>query len=116
GPHGASFARRCAARDGRGTSLAASAPWWWRIVSARSRRPGSQQIGETGEDMRLPGAASHQGFDTCSASDFEAVFCEAIAALEEAKVPHVLIGGLASAALGRPRCSADVDLLLRPRA
>jgi hypothetical protein len=65
--------------------------------------------------MRLPGAASHQGFDTCSASDFEAVFCEAIAALEEAKVPHVLIGGLASAALGRPRCSADVDLLVRPR-
>ncbi len=64
--------------------------------------------------MRMPGAASHRGFDTCDPADLAAVFAEAVTALEEAKVPHVLIGGLASAALGRPRCSADVDLLVRP--
>ena len=64
--------------------------------------------------MGLPGAASHRGFDTRSASEFEAIFAEAIAALGESKVPHLLIGGLASAALGRPRCSADIDILVRP--
>jgi len=65
--------------------------------------------------MRMPGAASHRGFDACDAADLAAVFAEAVTALEEAKIPHVLIGGLASSALGRPRCSADVDLLVRPR-
>jgi predicted nucleotidyltransferase len=63
----------------------------------------------------MPGAASHHGFDTCDAADFEAVFAEVVTALDDAKVAHVLIGGLASAALGRPRCSADIDLLVRPR-
>lgn len=63
----------------------------------------------------LPGAASHRGFEDWSPDAFEAVFGEAVAAIEEAKLPYVLIGGLASAALGRPRCSADVDLLVRPR-
>jgi Uncharacterised nucleotidyltransferase len=62
----------------------------------------------------LPGAASHDGFEQWSPDVFEAVFGEAIAAIEDAKLPYVLIGGLASAALGRPRCSADVDLLVRP--
>jgi predicted nucleotidyltransferase len=64
--------------------------------------------------MRLPGAAEHRGFDGSPPEVFEAVFGEAIEALRKADVPHVLVGGLASAALGRPRCSADVDLLIRP--
>ena len=67
------------------------------------------------EGPRLPGAAEHRGFDGCAPSDFRSVFCEAISALEQLQVPYVLIGGLASALLGRPRCSADVDLLVRPR-
>jgi predicted nucleotidyltransferase len=62
----------------------------------------------------MPGAASHSGFDMCDATELAAVFAEAVTALDEAKIPHVLIGGLASAALGRPRCSADIDLLVRP--
>jgi len=63
---------------------------------------------------RLPGAAEHRGFDP-KPSELRTVFAEAIEALEKADVPYVLIGGLASAALGRPRCSADIDFLVRPR-
>lgn len=42
------------------------------------------------------------------------VLSDAVKALDEAKLPYLLIGGLASAILGRPRCSTDVDLLVRP--
>src|SRR5205807_1424105 len=38
---------------------------------------------------------------------------EAVAALEEARIPYVLIGGLASSILGRPRSTEDVDLLVK---
>lgn len=65
--------------------------------------------------MVLPGAASHEGFDDSSVDVFEAVFAEAIEAIETGALPYVLIGGLASAVVGRPRCSADVDLLVQPR-
>jgi hypothetical protein len=64
--------------------------------------------------MRLPGAAEHRGFDECDPADLRHVFCDAIAALEDAKVPYLLVGGLASSLLGRPRCSADIDVLVRP--
>lgn len=62
----------------------------------------------------MPGAASHGGFDVAAPAVLASVFREAIGALEEEGLPHVLIGGLASAALGRPRCTADIDLLVRP--
>jgi hypothetical protein len=65
--------------------------------------------------MRPPGAAEHRGFDQGTLDDFQAVFAEAIAALENGGLPYVLIGGLASSVVGRPRCSADVDVLVRPR-
>jgi hypothetical protein len=65
--------------------------------------------------MRLPGAASHAGFDAISHSELETVFDDAITAFERAKIAYLLIGGLASAALGRPRCSADIDVFVRPR-
>lgn len=61
----------------------------------------------------LPGATSHEG----SSGDYTAlcaVFRRAVQALELAEVPYVLIGGLASAALGRPRCSSDIDLFVMP--
>jgi predicted nucleotidyltransferase len=64
--------------------------------------------------MSLPGAASHLGFDTAAPDVLRSVFAEAVGVLERADVPYVLIGGLATAALGRPRCSADVDVLVRP--
>jgi predicted nucleotidyltransferase len=38
---------------------------------------------------------------------------EAIGALEEARIPYVLIGGLASSILGRPRSTEDVDFLVK---
>lgn len=40
---------------------------------------------------------------------------EADAALRAATVSYLLIGGLASASWGRPRCSSDIDLLLDAR-
>jgi len=42
-----------------------------------------------------------------------AVVRRAVAALDGADVEYLLIGGLASSLLGRPRCTQDVDLLVR---
>jgi predicted nucleotidyltransferase len=64
--------------------------------------------------MKMPGAAQHRGFDSNPPGLLQRVFVEAITILDEANVPYVLIGGLASAELGRPRCSADVDVLVKP--
>jgi len=63
---------------------------------------------------RLPGAASHAGFDVHLPPVFEKAFADAVDALE-GNVPYLLIGGLACAAVGRPRCSADIDLFVHPR-
>ena len=41
------------------------------------------------------------------------VLADAVGALEDAAIPYVLIGGLASSVLGRPRASDDVDLLVK---
>jgi predicted nucleotidyltransferase len=40
------------------------------------------------------------------------VLADTISALEAKEIPYVLIGGLASAALGRPRSTADIDVLV----
>ncbi|MDP9021759.1 MAG: nucleotidyltransferase family protein [Actinomycetota bacterium] len=45
---------------------------------------------------------------------FLAVMREAVDVLEAHGVPHVLMGGIAVAALGRPRWTHDVDVFLRP--
>jgi predicted nucleotidyltransferase len=49
----------------------------------------------------------------------EAVFLrvlrETAEALAQARVPHVFMGGLASAALGRPRWTHDIDVFVRPQ-
>ena len=50
------------------------------------------------------------------AEDDEALaetLAEAVSALEGAAIPYVLIGGLASTLLGRPRFTRDVDLFVR---
>jgi predicted nucleotidyltransferase len=61
----------------------------------------------------LPGAAVHAG--SCADLDTVAlVLTEATRIIEAHGVPYVLIGGLASSLLGRPRCSSDVDLMLMP--
>lgn len=45
---------------------------------------------------------------------FLSVLRTTIDALEEADVPHLLMGGLAVAALGRPRWTHDIDIFVRP--
>jgi predicted nucleotidyltransferase len=42
------------------------------------------------------------------------VFDETVAALEEAGIPYVLMGGVASATVGRPRITRDIDLFVQP--
>jgi predicted nucleotidyltransferase len=63
----------------------------------------------------LPGASIHEGSSGDPAALAE-VLSRAVGALDAAEVPYLLIGGLASAVLGRPRCSSDVDLLVAPEA
>jgi predicted nucleotidyltransferase len=43
----------------------------------------------------------------------ERAFVDAIDAIEDADIRYVLIGGLASSLLGRPRTTRDVDVLVR---
>ena len=45
---------------------------------------------------------------------FLRVLRETAKALSGARVPHVFMGGLASAALGRPRWTHDIDVFVRP--
>jgi predicted nucleotidyltransferase len=45
----------------------------------------------------------------------ERVVAEAAAALERGGVPYLLIGGVASSVLGRPRATDDIDVLVDPR-
>jgi predicted nucleotidyltransferase len=61
----------------------------------------------------LPGASTHEG-STGDRAALAAVLRLAVRAFESAEIPYVVIGGLASAALGRPRCSSDIDLFVAP--
>jgi hypothetical protein len=61
----------------------------------------------------LPGATLHEG-STPDHDVLARVLGEAVQALDGASIPYVLVGGLASALLGRPRCSTDADFLVRP--
>ena len=45
---------------------------------------------------------------------FLTVLGEAIAALEAKDIPYLLMGGISSATLGRPRGTNDIDLFVRP--
>jgi predicted nucleotidyltransferase len=45
---------------------------------------------------------------------FLTVLRDAIAALEAKDIPYLLMGGLSSATLGRPRGTNDIDLFVRP--
>lgn len=46
--------------------------------------------------------------------DFVAVLRDAVNALDEHRVAYVLIGGVGSAALGRPRWTEDIDVFVAP--
>lgn len=45
---------------------------------------------------------------------FLAVLDETVAAMDEAEIPYVLMGGIASATVGRPRWTHDIDLFVTP--
>jgi len=63
--------------------------------------------------LGLPGACAHEG-SSGGTDALATVLKLAVRALETAEIPYVLMGGLASAILGRPRCSSDVDLFVSP--
>jgi predicted nucleotidyltransferase len=46
---------------------------------------------------------------------YQQVLADAIEALEEAGVRHVVVGGLASSLYGRPRMTKDIDVMVRPQ-
>jgi predicted nucleotidyltransferase len=63
----------------------------------------------------LPLVPSFEGSADFDEQTFLGVLDEAIAALKVADVPYVLIGGVASAILGRGRWTHDIDMFLRDR-
>jgi predicted nucleotidyltransferase len=46
---------------------------------------------------------------------FTRVLSDAVRAVEDAQIPYLLIGGVGSAALGRPRWTHDIDVLVFPQ-
>ena len=45
---------------------------------------------------------------------FARTLADAVSAIEEAAIDYVLIGGVGSAALGRPRWTSDIDIMVAP--
>jgi predicted nucleotidyltransferase len=64
-------------------------------------------------ELERPGAAVHAG-STAGIEPLTQVMGDAVRALEKDGIDYVLIGGQASALLGRPRCSSDIDILVTP--
>lgn len=48
------------------------------------------------------------------ADRFDRVLTETVEAMEEAGIPYLFIGGIASGGLGRPRSTRDIDLFVKP--
>ena len=67
--------------------------------------PGSDQA------RTLPNGIEHGDPE----ASFLEVLAEAIASIEGAGVPYLVIGGVASAALGRPRWTHDIDVFVLPQ-
>ncbi|TMK82849.1 MAG: hypothetical protein E6G46_04850 [Actinobacteria bacterium] len=65
-------------------------------------------------DGNVPSAARSFEGETVSEETFVRVLGEAIGALERAKIPYGMLGGVASAVLGRPRWTHDADVFVRP--
>ncbi len=66
-------------------------------------------MGEPAGDVDL-----WEGEAEVSEEVFLDVLRQAAGALREGGLPHVFMGGLASAALGRPRWTHDIDLFVKP--
>lgn len=63
--------------------------------------------GATRTDRRLGPAGTQDDV-------FMAVLADAVGALETADIPYLLMGGVGSATLGRPRWTHDIDFFVRP--
>lgn len=63
---------------------------------------------------RLPGAAEHEDSDAVTREELAEVLGAALGALEAHGIAYVVVGGLAVTVHGRPRCSGDIDVLVRP--
>src|SRR5438874_1654345 len=57
--------------------------------------------------------ASFEG-EAVSEETFVRVLCDAVGAVEKAGIPYGMLGGVASAVLGRPRWTHDADVFVRP--
>lgn len=66
---------------------------------------------EIGIPMERMGPEPLRGADD---ERFRRVLGEALQAIDEARVPHLLIGGIAATSYGRPRWTHDIDVFLRP--
>jgi hypothetical protein len=60
-------------------------------------------------------AALWEGQVEVDDATFFAVLEETAAAFDRSGLPHLFMGGLASAALGRPRWTHDIDVFVRPK-
>ena len=65
-------------------------------------------------DGNVPSPARSFEGETVSEETFVRVLGQAIGALERAKIPYGMLGGVASAILGRPRWTHDADVFVRP--
>jgi len=65
-------------------------------------------------DGNVPSQARSFEGETVSEETFVRVLGQAIGALERAKIPYGMLGGVASAILGRPRWTHDADVFVRP--
>jgi predicted nucleotidyltransferase len=78
-----------------------------------------RQRGFTGDpfDANEPREGEGASFEkqTVDEEIFVGVLKEAYKAFEDAGLPFVVIGGIASAVLGRPRWTQDIDFLVRPQ-
>jgi predicted nucleotidyltransferase len=64
--------------------------------------------------MAEPAVRGLQAVDTSREETFADVLRCAVEAIEGARVAYALIGGVGSAALGRPRWTRDIDIIVTP--
>ena len=65
-------------------------------------------------DGNVPTPERSSEGQTVSEETFVRVLGEAIGAIERARIPYGVLGGVASAILGRPRWTHDADVFVRP--
>jgi len=72
----------------------------------------------SGSDVRGPAGSvprdDHYGGSPPRRETVTEVLAAAIAALQDAEVPHVVVGGLVTAAFSRPRTTDDIDIFVQP--